>query len=283
MTINLPFDMQRTGALIARLRKEHHMTQMQLADTLGISFQAVSNWERGQSMPDISKLPELAELFGTTIDELLGRRCPVLEQAAAGQLRVHLNSATVTLAEAAEAAPFLPPEQAEELLSHVDDSELHPDFASGLYDLLPFMSTSQVDTLLQKRLASDDYAFLLPFCSNTALDAAVQAQLEAGRDITPFLPFLSNPTLRALWNARIARGESTAGFLPFLPTADIDRFALERIGRGEDFAECLPFMSDRAITRLFQTRIAQKQDVHMLLPFLPTKVIDQLAQTLTDE
>ena len=49
MTVNIPFDMQRTGALISRLRKEHGMTQMQLADALGISFQAVSNWERGVS------------------------------------------------------------------------------------------------------------------------------------------------------------------------------------------------------------------------------------------
>ena len=53
-------------------------------------------------MPDISKLPELAELFGTTIDELLGRRCPVIEQAAAGRLDEHLQSAAVTLEEAAE-------------------------------------------------------------------------------------------------------------------------------------------------------------------------------------
>ena len=49
MTISIPFDMQRTGATISRLRKEHHMTQLQLADALGISFQAVSNWERGVS------------------------------------------------------------------------------------------------------------------------------------------------------------------------------------------------------------------------------------------
>ena len=64
------FDTVKVGRIISQKRKEHNMTQMQLADALGISFQAVSNWERGNSMPDISKLPELAELFGCSIEEL---------------------------------------------------------------------------------------------------------------------------------------------------------------------------------------------------------------------
>ncbi|MBN2793929.1 MAG: helix-turn-helix transcriptional regulator [Clostridia bacterium] len=45
---------------------------MNLADELGVSFQAVSNWERGNSMPDISKLPEIAECLNSTIDFILG-------------------------------------------------------------------------------------------------------------------------------------------------------------------------------------------------------------------
>ena len=76
------FDMHRIGQTIARLRRARNMTQMTPADEMGVSFQAVSNWERGQSMPDISKLPELADLFGTTIDELLGRHSPLIQKAA---------------------------------------------------------------------------------------------------------------------------------------------------------------------------------------------------------
>lgn len=57
------FDMKNVGFKISELRKQQNMTQMELADRMGISFQAVSNWERGSSMPDISKLPELAQIF----------------------------------------------------------------------------------------------------------------------------------------------------------------------------------------------------------------------------
>ena len=61
------------GANIMRLRKEKNMTQEQLANELGISYQAVSKWETGNSCPDISTLPLLADLFEVSIDELFGR------------------------------------------------------------------------------------------------------------------------------------------------------------------------------------------------------------------
>ena len=58
------------GTIIMRLRKEHGMTQEQLASALGITFQAVSKWENGVSSPDISTLPLLADLFGVSVDQL---------------------------------------------------------------------------------------------------------------------------------------------------------------------------------------------------------------------
>lgn len=45
------FNMDQIGRKISNLRREQNMTQMELADKLGISFQAVSNWERGNTMP----------------------------------------------------------------------------------------------------------------------------------------------------------------------------------------------------------------------------------------
>ena len=44
------FSMEKIGIRISTLRKQQNMTQMELADRLGISFQAVSNWERGVSL-----------------------------------------------------------------------------------------------------------------------------------------------------------------------------------------------------------------------------------------
>ena len=62
---------EKVGAYIMILRKARKYTQQGLADKLGVSHQAVSNWERGESMPDISILPRLAALLGTSVDNIL--------------------------------------------------------------------------------------------------------------------------------------------------------------------------------------------------------------------
>lgn len=62
------------GENILKLRKEKKLTQEQLASLLGVTFQAVSRWENGQAYPDIELIPQLASVFGVSIDSLLGHR-----------------------------------------------------------------------------------------------------------------------------------------------------------------------------------------------------------------
>ena len=83
--------------IIACYRRKLGLTQEALAQRLGVTNQAVSKWESGQSCPDIALLPVLADLFGITIDELFGREAPQAEPAPAqlpwpddGTLRVVL-------------------------------------------------------------------------------------------------------------------------------------------------------------------------------------------------
>ncbi len=65
----------KIAAFITELRKSKNMTQKELAAQHNITDKAVSKWERGQSLPDITLLPHLCELLGVSINELLdGKR-----------------------------------------------------------------------------------------------------------------------------------------------------------------------------------------------------------------
>ena len=61
---------QKTGSLIAAIRKEQNRTQQDLANELGVSSAAISKWERGIGFPDISLIEPLATSLGITIAEL---------------------------------------------------------------------------------------------------------------------------------------------------------------------------------------------------------------------
>ena len=64
-------DLQKTGALIARARRERGLTQREVGEALHVTLQAVSKWERGLSFPDAALLEPLAGLLGLTVSELL--------------------------------------------------------------------------------------------------------------------------------------------------------------------------------------------------------------------
>ena len=57
--------------MIASLRKENGMTQLELAEKMGVTDKAVSKWERDLACPDINTIPKLAEEFEISVDELM--------------------------------------------------------------------------------------------------------------------------------------------------------------------------------------------------------------------
>lgn len=63
-----------TGSRLGELRRDRGISQEQLAERIGVSRQAVSNWERGEALPDTANLIKLAELFEVALDEMTGRR-----------------------------------------------------------------------------------------------------------------------------------------------------------------------------------------------------------------
>ena len=79
-------DKEKFGAFVAQLRKEQGMTQKELAQKVYVSDKAVSKWERGLSMPDITLLIPLSQALGITVTALL--ECQRLEQTPMDGVRV---------------------------------------------------------------------------------------------------------------------------------------------------------------------------------------------------
>lgn len=76
----------KVGKYIALLRTAKGITQGDLGERVGVSFQAVSKWERGETLPDISVLPDIADVLETTVDTILhgGENCVLFK----GQIKV---------------------------------------------------------------------------------------------------------------------------------------------------------------------------------------------------
>ena len=70
------------AANISDLRRRHNMTQLELAERLNYTDKAISKWERGESIPDVLVLKQIADLFGVTVDYLLQEEHPASAETA---------------------------------------------------------------------------------------------------------------------------------------------------------------------------------------------------------
>ena len=114
------FNMADVGQRISVFRKNAGLTQMELANRLGISYQAVSNWERGISMPDISNLSALAEILSVSIDEIISDKkiSTILEHDGD-----NVENVSLTTDEFNAISPLLPAEKNIQLISDIKDEE----------------------------------------------------------------------------------------------------------------------------------------------------------------
>ena len=68
-------DLKKIGGFIQNCRKEAGITQAEMGEKLSVSAQSVSNWERGESLPDVSLLPDIACMLNCSVDTILSGGC----------------------------------------------------------------------------------------------------------------------------------------------------------------------------------------------------------------
>lgn len=83
---------------IAQYRKAHHDTQLDLATKLNYSDKSVSKWERGESLPDVYILSQIAELYGVSVSALIGEIQPPRKSKPHYHMFILLLSLALTMA-----------------------------------------------------------------------------------------------------------------------------------------------------------------------------------------
>lgn len=289
------FDTVKVGRIISQKRKEHNMTQMQLADALGISFQAVSNWERGNSMPDISKLPELAELFGCSIEELLGGGAPAgnVEKLAKGE------GQGLSLGEIAEVAPVLTPEVLDEAVESArrgdtpsvacGDSSLQEgaevesddeDFDEDIEEELEDDFDEEIDEEDEEGEDEEDEEEprrFHAFWKRTGRGA--RAHIRDGK--TVYILGAEKSGEKRKDKDKCKRLKELVMLAPFLSSARLSELVEELRGEGYTVSELVPlapFLSEEDLDVLAELAAADDGELAALAPFLSQETLKKLAE-----
>lgn len=197
------------------------MMQMALADEMGVSYQAVSNWERGNSMPDISKLPELCKILGISFEELVGEKNAETEIT---QKLMKEEDAEVTLDEMAQVGQLVNPDKLESKMNETLEKGRKISFGT-LLRLAPFMDQETLGKMAEKMADTVDAGKLCafsPFLSKESLDRIVEKNLQSGKlnkkNILSLAPFLSKSTIHKIAEYLIEHGEDDllVGMAPFM-------------------------------------------------------------------
>lgn len=296
------FDTTMIGKKIKQARIDRNMTQMNLADTMGVSYQAVSNWERGNSMPDISKLADLCGALDITVNELLGIEAPAVSKAMAQE--------ELTMEELAEVAPVMPPKMMQVNIQQMQSrlqaglakmsEKLEETFGDGgtfeakMGKVMDAMESGQVTVHIRegkggKRLDLYKIAEMAPF-----LDEETINQLLLNADLTDLdgleelAPFLGQETVENLLErACVEDMEIIAEIAPFLSKAALDKTVRRCLESGDidGIEELAPFLSKETLDQPVDTVIENKADLDMeeLYPFLSKEALRKLAKYMMEQ
>ena len=248
------FDTRKVAKKIKECRVAKNMTQMALADEMGVSYQAVSNWERGNSMPDISKIPHLCSILEVSFEELVGEDS---SKTAAAKKVMEDENAPLSMEELAETAPLLPPEKIAKTVEDHFSSEESPIDMEVLLELAPFLDDEELELLVDKLSCSSrenfkEFHLLVPFLSEKALDKLIekclQEDLYSVPDFADLAPFLSEETLDKI----------------------VEKYLHTGAGSATDFTDLAPFLSEMSLKKIMTAMITSGhiEGLSAIAPFL---------------
>ncbi|MBQ8638639.1 MAG: helix-turn-helix transcriptional regulator [Lachnospiraceae bacterium] len=259
------FEVEKVAKNIREARIRKNMTQSNLADELGVSYQAVSNWERGNSMPDVSQYEDLCRILETDLESLLGFSSDTA--TVSRFLGNGTENAEITAEELTRIAPLLPPDQLKEKTEH-------------------YAETKQIDMNVLCGLA--------PFLDQETLGQMIAGIVQSDAEITmdmliAMAPFPDRSTLEMM-AAKVTPTHISElhGVAPFV-SPDVMEMLYDRLGDQEelsvsDVMGLAPFFSGAAVDRMAEkVTITCAEELDALMPWVSGRVLSRLAKKLSSE
>lgn len=262
------FNTNEIARRIKQARIDKNMTQMNLAEAMGVSYQAVSSWERGNAMPDISKLEDLCRILDISVEALLG-----METKAAAAVHQVLQEEPLSVEELVEVAPILPPEQVKE---KTEESRKRKKLKlSAIAELAPFLGEDYLDELLQDVDPEDLEGLedVAPFLSQKTLnDLADRVTPENLEVLVEAAPFFSKEALDKLVRKceDVSDFDSLEELAPFLSRETLDGLVERSVEKGEydSLEELYPFLSKDTLRKLAK-KLMEEQELDALEDIMP--------------
>ena len=178
------FNTHAFGLKLAQLRKNADMTQSDLAERLNVTRQAVSKYEIGDSFPDVTILVTMAEIFGVSVDELIGAGSPTAGEAAIlNSLAQGKEPDTATPEDVASLAVWLKPSAVERLTVNLAKQGIN---VSRLMDIAVYLSDEGTQRLLAETdcagITTEMLEHLLPFMDYASMCRILDKILEGEMD-----------------------------------------------------------------------------------------------------
>ena len=246
------FNTTEIAKRIKQARINKNMTQLKLADEMGVSFQAVSNWERGNSMPDISKLEDLCRVLELSVSELLGMGADIAQSVN----KAMREEEPLTPEELADVAPMLPP--AEVKVKTEESRKKKKLNLEAIVDLAPFLDEEYLDELVLEAAGDgnlDGIEDLAPFVSKATLEKLVEsAQADDLEQIVELAPFLSKKALDRLVCRCVDASdyELLEELAPFASKETLEKLVDQCLEKGdaENLEELYPFLSKETLRKI---------------------------------
>ena len=281
------FDVKMVAAKLREARIKKNMTQNNLADELGISFQAVSNWERGNSLPDISKYEDLCQILDIDLEYLLGISTDTQTVSKLLDRRKNEISVPITIKEIAPVIPLVPPNELKEV---VEDSIDKADITIGEFSMMaPFLDEETINKLSENIAATNisELTSIAPFISQHHLDKMSENITATSiSELTSIAPFVSQPHLDKMCECiNPSKISELLQIAPFLSPTVFANLVLKTQNyikiSFHELLQITPFLETQALEQIIENVEIGEKDTDRLLdiaPFLSNEAFGKLVR-----